>query len=138
MSSISSIDLCTAHDCVTATLERTFLAQPHLPSHSVLKLRRFILDARQFVEVERAAKDALARAKVVFQQEALAESTESSCDDSFQAIDAAERENMQAAADLKCAVCHRALTRPCWYCVQCEGPFIALSLFHICHLLFQR
>jgi hypothetical protein len=50
-------------------------------------------------------------------------------DNSPQVSDTAQKPAFTSVvAGLACAVCEQAVTQPCWYCVQCEGPRIIRPL----------
>lgn len=149
------MDLCGSPECIADEVTREDLAKAHLPHHDLVKVRRVIF-TRQFGKMDRAAKEALERARAAFEVDETAESEESddeNSDDesgnkesdhltlptpvtpkrlSIQSI--AQRRgsvftqtNVNTDGKPTCAVCKEKVTQPCWYCVQCQGTVFIIT-----------
>ncbi|KAJ7368797.1 hypothetical protein DFH08DRAFT_33383 [Mycena albidolilacea] len=106
-----TVDFCDNQTCASAKVIPTGLTRPHLPTHDILKVRR-VVHIRQFGKTYRQAHEALKRAREFFPD------PEDEMAETPKAISEAPR----------CAVCRRAATQPCWFCVQCEEPsFICVA-----------
>ncbi|KAJ7246566.1 hypothetical protein B0H12DRAFT_758041 [Mycena haematopus] len=106
-----TVDFCDNPTCMYAKVIPTGMTRPHLPTHDIFKVRRNV-HTRQFGKTYRQAQEALKKARAFFPdpQDEKAEPLKS-------ALDAP-----------RCAVCRRAVTQPCWFCVQCEDPrFICMA-----------
>ncbi|KAI8969692.1 hypothetical protein BD414DRAFT_518441 [Trametes punicea] len=126
----TTVDLCDKPGCRDATVgpdRRDDLMSPHLPSHRILKLRRVIHRHREFGKTYRAAQAAHIRA-----EEALTDAEEvmaaHSLHGHFRSPSARTREEMLVNRELSCVGCKSRVSRPCWYCIECDDEtFICFS-----------
>ncbi|KAI1785559.1 hypothetical protein LXA43DRAFT_1115141, partial [Ganoderma leucocontextum] len=118
-----TLDLCDKAECLAAVVgpdRRADLHSPHLPSHRPLKVRKVVHRHREFGGTYRAAHDALMRA-----EEALSDA--STVQDSQDLGSSVEGRHPETRAErivrpeLSCIGCRARVSRPCWYCVECEG-----------------
>lgn len=72
-------------------------------------LSMLIIWIRQFGTTYRQAQHALKRSREFFPDPDADKETD---------VDDSEHPTLEAP---RCAVCRRAVTQPCWFCVQCEG-----------------
>ncbi|PIL29997.1 hypothetical protein GSI_07908 [Ganoderma sinense ZZ0214-1] len=117
-----ALDLCDKADCLGAVIgldRKADLHSPHLPSHRLLKVRKVVHRHREFGSTYRAAHDALLRA-----EEALSDAT--LVHDSHDLHEPAESCHPETRAErimrreLLCIGCQARVSRPCWYCIECE------------------
>ncbi|KAJ7584946.1 hypothetical protein C8J56DRAFT_1053351 [Mycena floridula] len=111
-----TIDFCEHPGCLSQWIVCPHLAQPHLPSHDLLKIRR-VVHIRQFGKTYRDAKDALqqARSLLAFASQTNQQEGDSSDSD----------EDMN---EVTCGACKVLVSQPCWFCVHCEKTtFICLA-----------
>ncbi|KAH9855711.1 hypothetical protein C2E23DRAFT_723446 [Lenzites betulinus] len=130
----TTVDLCSKSDCQEATIgpdRRDDLVAPHLPSHRVLKVRRVIHRHREFGNIYRAAQAALIRA-----DEALADADDIASPQSpphyghsrgLSQIAKIKAEQF-VERELSCAGCHTRVSRPCWYCIECDDECFVCTL----------
>lgn len=141
-----TVDLCEEPDCIGARIDRDDLERLHLPTHDLVKVRRVVF-IPTFGKMDRDARDALQRARALFkpatrgQAQGSKEDPQTDAEDDERVEAAAQNpqllvppsdskrfstqtlgsSNKSAVPTLSCRVCHKAVTQPCWYCVQCEG-----------------
>ncbi|KAI9062327.1 hypothetical protein FKP32DRAFT_1612624 [Trametes sanguinea] len=118
----TTVDLCDKPSCREATVgpdRRDDLLSPHLPSHRILKVRRVIHRHREFGKTYRAAQAALIRA-----EEALADADEivvaHTPTGHGRSLSARVRTEALVTRELSCVGCKTIVSRPCWYCIECE------------------
>ncbi|KAI0353281.1 hypothetical protein OH77DRAFT_1407600 [Trametes cingulata] len=127
----TTIDLCGKAECLTATIgpdRRDDLVSPHIPSHRVLKVRRVVHRHREFGKTYRAAQAALARA-----EEALADAADVLASQAFHhhrrghsrglsehSMSAHVKTEQLVSREISCVGCDTRVTRPCWYCIECD------------------
>lgn len=121
----TTVDLCSRVDCLEATIgpgRRDDLVLPHLPSHRVVKVRRVIHRHREFGKMYRDAQFALIRL-----EEALADADDLVKSRALHEGDSQHpRVRMRTLPfyrDLSCVGCKKQVSRPCWYCIECDGQF---------------
>ncbi|KAI0762326.1 hypothetical protein C8Q74DRAFT_143012 [Fomes fomentarius] len=122
-----TLDLCENPECVAAAVgpdRRDDLTSPHLPSHRLLKVRKVIHRHREFGGTYRAAHDALIRA-----EEALADANAVQTWESPDDLQRGPGHGTQhiAARELSCIACRGEVSRPCWYCIECEDDTFLCS-----------
>ncbi|KAJ7584970.1 hypothetical protein C8J56DRAFT_139201 [Mycena floridula] len=105
-----TIDFCEHPGCLSQRIVRPHLAQPHLPSHDLLKVRR-VVHIRQFGKTYRDAKDALQRARSLLASASQTNQPEGNTSDSD--------EDMNEVTPA-CGACKLPVSQPCWFCVHCE------------------
>ncbi|KAJ6560408.1 hypothetical protein B0H19DRAFT_1147563 [Mycena capillaripes] len=107
-----TVDFCDNQSCTSVKVVPTGLTRPHLPTHDILKVRR-VVHIKQFGKTYRQAREALKKAREYFPDPEEDEKA------------APQKPTLEAP---RCAVCRRAATQPCWFCVQCEEPsFICMT-----------
>lgn len=128
----NTVDLCDAPECMAARVERDDLHSPHLPGHDLVKVRRVVF-TREFGVMDREAKEALKRARSIFEglkDQDAGESDEKGDQNAGNIQSPTEEptttEQPETNKVIKCVVCEEVVVQPCWYCVHCEGA---------CHLL---
>ena len=99
-----TLDLCSEHECLDSAVTISGWSgieavAHHTPNHDVLKVHR-ILFGRDVASTERSAKDALEDARNTISE--LGEG----------------KKSMPG-----CIRCQKAVSLPCWYCVECTGEF---------------
>lgn len=99
-------DICNKSLCLSSEVTRADLKNPHLPSHRMFKVRKFLL-LRDLGRTWTEAKDTIERG-----DELLSEILKS-----YVKLD---RED-QAASQCRCRRCQNMLTLPCWFCIHCQG-----------------
>ncbi|KAI0735979.1 hypothetical protein C8Q76DRAFT_766166 [Earliella scabrosa] len=119
-----TVDLCEKPECVSAIIgpdRRADLNSPHMPSHRLLKVRKVVHRHREFGGVYRAAHDGLIRA-----EEALADANAVQTWESPEELQNGHHHRFEsdpqdvARRQLSCVGCHGKVSRPCWYCIECE------------------
>ncbi|RDX45005.1 hypothetical protein OH76DRAFT_1457767 [Lentinus brumalis] len=122
----STLDLCEKPECLAAVVgpeRRVDLTSPHFPSHRLLKLSRVIHRHREFGGVYRSAHDALVRAEEALSDAHTVQSWETDVD--------LQRKNAEAdgrvGPRLSCVGCQGQVSRPCWYCIECEDDVFVCS-----------
>ncbi|KAI0653783.1 hypothetical protein C8Q70DRAFT_1059002 [Cubamyces menziesii] len=126
----TTVDLCdkpACRDAIVGPDRRDDLVSPHLPSHRILKVRRVIHRHREFGKTYRAAQAALIRA-----EEAFSDADDIVCSYSphghSRSLSARIRVEQLVIRELSCAGCQERVSRPCWYCIECDDEcFICLS-----------
>ncbi|KAI0757703.1 hypothetical protein C8Q80DRAFT_1091665 [Daedaleopsis nitida] len=118
-----TVDLCEKADCVAALVgpdRRPDLPAPHLPSHRLLKLRKVIHRHREFGGTYRAAHDGHLRAEAALSDASGIQTWEAAED--LQNGSSHEPTKMfnTVTRKLLCIGCRSPVSRPCWYCVECE------------------
>ncbi|KAL7286008.1 hypothetical protein ACG7TL_001125 [Trametes sanguinea] len=118
----TTVDLCDKPSCREATVgpdRRDDLVSPHLPSHRILEVRRVIHRHREFGKTYRAAQAALIRA-----EEALADADDvvvaHTPTGHGRSLSARIRTEALVARELSCVGCKTRVSRPCWYCIECD------------------
>ncbi|OSC97068.1 hypothetical protein PYCCODRAFT_1472108 [Trametes coccinea BRFM310] len=118
----TTVDLCDKPSCREATVgpdRRDGLVSPHLPSHRILKVRRVIHRHREFGKTYGAPQAALIRA-----EEALANADEvvvaHTPTGHGRSLSARIRTEALVARELSCIGCKTRVSRPCWYCNECD------------------
>ncbi|KAI0820569.1 hypothetical protein BC628DRAFT_1329894 [Trametes gibbosa] len=130
----STVDLCDRSDCQEATIgpdRRDDLVSPHLPSHRILKVRRVIHRHREFGKMYRAAQAALIRA-----DEALADADDIASPQSpphfghSRGLSQIAKIKAEQFVDreLSCVGCHTRVSRPCWYCIECDDECFVCTI----------
>ncbi|KAI0716121.1 hypothetical protein C8T65DRAFT_707355 [Cerioporus squamosus] len=125
----STLDLCEKRECLAAVIgpdRRVDLPSPHLPSHRLLKLRRVIHRHREFGGVYRAAHDALIRAEEALSDARIVQSWETDADPRHHSHDA-EGHFEVVGRRLGCIGCGSEVSRPCWYCIECDDDVFVCS-----------
>lgn len=115
--SIDTLDLCSAPDCVKAIVsldERPDLTSPHLPSHDLCQLRKN-MHPRERQQYDIQARRALRRAHTALDE---MDNSEGNNDSESQEL---------VHETLACSGCGNPVTRPCWYCAECNGTCTCLS-----------
>ncbi|KAL1937671.1 hypothetical protein VTO73DRAFT_12946 [Trametes versicolor] len=120
----TTVDLCNRAECREATIgpdRRDDLVLPHLPSHRILKVRRVIHRHREFGKMYRAAQAALIRA-----EEALADADDLNSPQILHGGHSRHpsvriRTEQLVDRELSCVGCKKRVSRPCWYCIDCDG-----------------
>ncbi|KAM5542294.1 hypothetical protein V8D89_004167 [Ganoderma adspersum] len=113
-----TLDLCDKADCLAALVgpdRRADLHSPHLPSHRLLKVRKVVHRHREFGGTYRTAHDALLRAEEALSDANTVEEPRSPgnpCPDT--------RVERVVRRELSCIGCRARVSRPCWYCIECE------------------
>jgi len=124
-----TVDLCDDPRCSWSNAEgRSDLTKPHVPSHSVFKLRA-VLHRREFGRMDADARDALKKATGIIEH--LSKAKESI---SGTIADTLDRPLLGVSPDLEdnsstdiesgppvCIGCQNAVTYPCWYCITCSA-----------------
>lgn len=101
----TTLDLCSEPECVSCTVRVDGVV--HLPNHGVFKVRRFVFD-RDLGKVGDAAKDALNSAREIISR-----------------LKKKEKEMPD------CVQCKRAVSLPCWCCVECAGECRTIEMLMI-------
>ena len=127
-----TLDFCDRAECLAVVIgldRRPDLTSPHLPSHRLLKVRKVIHRHRELGGTYRAAHDALLRAEEALSDAKTLEFSHVKDDSSKNVHDAEALAQRIVGRELSCIACRSRVTRPCWYCVECEGtsPAIVLS-----------
>ncbi|KAI0770883.1 hypothetical protein BD413DRAFT_613421 [Trametes elegans] len=120
----TTVDLCERHDCREATIgpdRRDDLISPHLPSHRVLKVRRVVHRHREFGATYRAAQAALIRAEEALNDADEFASSQTPHGHSRRPSAVVTKTEELVNRELSCAGCRAVVSRPCWYCVECDG-----------------
>lgn len=146
----SSVDFCEDPACATATVgldERDDLEKPHIPTHEVFKVYT-VLHGRCYAMTETKAKDALTRARTLFNREIVASSDVKHSKPNSGHSDARPVQNGNDITKnvagppaekppLACSNCKEkvSLSPPCWACVEC-GTLVTHISCTMCRLLW--
>jgi len=136
-----SVDLCENASCTEAQVEASDLAKPHLPTHDVIKVRR-VVHIRQLGGLERAAKQALRRARDAFKDDLIPATTSEGydSDDGSPVVEMTEALKSPIDEDRKvCIFCRTGvdLNQPWWYCVNCQDPTFICGQCDSSHIDFS-
>ncbi|KAF8589617.1 hypothetical protein K439DRAFT_1332394 [Ramaria rubella] len=127
----STLDLCEAPHCVVATVEREDLRRLHVPTHDVIKVRR-VVHIRQFGKLEREAKEALERARLILNAGGTPDLEEVyDSDYPSQVLKPSPNLISSLRSEPVCTFCQDIIKPPCWYyihgdddtfiCDECES-----------------
>lgn len=148
------MDLCDEVDpltlqkvCVSATIERDNLPQPHLPTHDVIKVRR-VVHIMQFGTLIRDATQALERVRALLGGDNTdGRSTpdleaEYDSDYSSQALETVPRPSYSSGRCHNCRSCKVKIAMPpCWYYIHRDGgqcPCILSFVLYMTPGIYQR
>ncbi|KAF8509109.1 hypothetical protein BU17DRAFT_56323 [Hysterangium stoloniferum] len=112
---VNTVDLCDTPECVAASATRPDLMRSHLPTHDLIKVRR-IVHFRQYGSMVKKAEAALKRARSLFGQYLETDKQ------GTRLLDSSNEQHRPT-----CGGCHKPVTQPCWYCVQCQGDYSTVS-----------
>ncbi|KAF8512136.1 hypothetical protein JB92DRAFT_3173674 [Gautieria morchelliformis] len=117
-----TLDLCEDSECVGASIEQDSLPAPHLPTHDVIKVRRFV-HIGHFGKLEREAVQALERVRLLLGTGDSASDLEKAYDNDYpsqgtQALP--DRTSMKLGSSHHCTFCNIKITLPCWYYIHRE------------------
>ncbi|TBU41129.1 hypothetical protein BD309DRAFT_868889 [Dichomitus squalens] len=117
-----TLDFCDRSECLAVVIgpdRRVDLPSPHLPSHRLLKVRKVVHRHRELGGTYRAAHDALLRAEEAL-LDANALGFSQAGDPLEEARDAEVLAQRIVSREVSCMGCLSRVTRPCWYCIECE------------------
>ncbi|KAJ7181616.1 hypothetical protein C8R43DRAFT_969666 [Mycena crocata] len=102
----NSIDFCESPGCMLQPVTGDDLEREHVPAaHDLFKVRH-VVHVRQWGKSYRDAKEALRKARSLFEEPE----------------DGSEEGPSSPRPELVCAECKEPVAQPCWYCVQCDDP----------------
>jgi hypothetical protein len=126
----NTVDLCDTPECVATTVGkagRPDLPRPHLPTHDLVKVRR-VVHSRQFGTMYRESKAALQKSRAIFERGTMAPNSGRA----VKGVDTAKKRISTAVTSApptpRCIVCDEPVLQPCWYCVNCKGPYSSSPL----------
>ena len=121
--SSKALNLCDDPRCRDSEVDvekRPDLSAPHLPGHSVFKVRT-MLHVREFRRTDQAARSALKKARGAFSDIAALLADEGLRNP---VLRRSSRATKIAQSSLSCAICKMQVSKPCWYCITCEGKYL--------------
>ena len=117
--SVDTLDLCNKPECLVATIsldERPDLTTPHVLGHVFYQLRK-TMHARERQQYDAQAREALHRAHAIF--------------DAYESSSGADSGDGSTEVEdhgkPTCLGCEELVTRPCWYCTECDGESMRSS-----------
>ncbi|PCH37803.1 hypothetical protein WOLCODRAFT_64720 [Wolfiporia cocos MD-104 SS10] len=117
--SAEGFDLCDRPECMNAVVgldKRPDLPDgPHLPSHNLLKSRKFV-----YIR-DRASTVSLAFKALKRVQKNYASAKQTSAERTSTAEKGGLAESSTPLTSLRCARCRQVVSLPCWLCVDCTG-----------------
>ncbi|KAI8975856.1 hypothetical protein BD414DRAFT_423775 [Trametes punicea] len=145
----STMDFCDKIACREATATRYDLAQPHVPSHDFVKVRRALDDYREIGKLLRTSVAGLQRARNIIgataslnQDKGTLSTHEKDPQVGEKQADGAPPPNAGGTGHSSdagistpiCLSCSLAVSYPCWYCIDCP----ATSNVFICQQCDER
>lgn len=121
-----TIDFCENQGCLSQSVVRDHLLQPHLPSHDLVKFRR-VVHIMYLGKAYRDAKDALQRARALFAGAPVTVHQRKHVDDEDSDdshSDPSSGCNTPNTIRLTCSGCSQEVSQPCWYCVHCSSSYL--------------
>jgi hypothetical protein len=119
----NGVDLCD--DCIDEKVDRED-GVIHIPTHELLKVRRFVYD-RQKVGLMSTAGDVAKRASVVLDapkrvKASIIDDEHGGIPTSPSGVDGGNETGEPTESNpVICSSCREPVTRPCWFCMICEG-----------------
>lgn len=124
---VDSTDFCGKQSCLETSNfpDRSDLTKPHAMTHDIVKTRKTVF-TRQFVKFRKDAKEAIKKAHSTVRAKIDEEEKESkdASKDAVEQNDKATAPTNDSVLALSCAVCHKDVSLPCWYCIDCSGNAI--------------
>lgn len=123
-----TVDFCDSPTCMFKRIDnRDDVAEPHLPTHDMIKVRRRV-HQRQMGITDRDAKTALKKSRAIFKELQSSANNDPEVDALTSIADGQQVFAAQATLDIVpeehgviCTACKKNLTQPCWFCVHCSG-----------------
>lgn len=115
------IDLCPRLQCIDSMIDRTNwneLAEPHVPSHGLLRLPN-VLHLGMEADTLYRARRGLNNARDLWTEEGNATKRSKS-----EAVGPREAITPLAEKKFGCCICWKRIVSPFWYCIDCEGVFL--------------